>query len=103
MRCSDLTWEEIERILENLLPYLVGPGLLAVVASETLKRYFRKKHEFELVRYSRLFEERVQVIKVLYEKLVQMNQAMVGFMSPVLVFEDKKTEEDVERCAQLFF
>ena len=80
-------------LLQNLGYFLIGSGILAFVAKTLFEKYMKNsledhKHRLELIsqeqqiRYSKLHNDRADVIRALYQKLVEMERSMRFYVFP---------------------
>jgi len=77
-------------LITNLLYFIIGTGIIGWLIRSIIKTWLDKdieKYKWKLnresVRFSKLYSERARIIRDLYYKLFDFEQAMSSFVSPV--------------------
>ncbi len=90
----------IQEVIVDLLYFLIGSGLIVWTIRAIIKLWLDKdierykwKLSKESIRFSKLYEERAKIIRDLYYKLFDFEQAMASFVSPMQWAGEKPMKE----------
>lgn len=91
---------DISDLVANLLYFLIGSGVFSILIWYIIKMWFDKdmekykvKLQRETIRYSKLYEQRADILKEIYYKFFDFEQAMGSFLSPMQMAGDPSMEE----------
>jgi len=113
-----MNWLEVT---QNLFTVLIGSGVIGFFSKELFKYYLDKsidkyhlqlnketesfKHQLQLItqehqiQYLKLHSDRVEVIKLLYQKLVMLEKAMCSYMARYKLIDSFNNEEEKQKLA----
>ena len=90
----------VQEVIVNLLYFLIGSGLIVWTIRAIIKLWLEKdieKYKWKLskesIRFSKLYAERGKIIRDLYYKLFDFEQAMASFVSPMQLAGEKPMKE----------
>ena len=96
-----MNWNEL---IQNLGIFTIALGILAFLAKSLFTHYMNQKinehkHKLQLItqehqiRYSKLHQERAEVIKILYNKLIKMEESMFSYLKPIRLSNNTNRNE----------
>ncbi|HEY0262455.1 MAG TPA: hypothetical protein VGB95_05475 [Chitinophagales bacterium] len=99
----------IETLIQWGLTSLASSGSVLFVAQKWIEARFEKQNnEFQNtldtklsrfnIQFSKLHQDRAEVIKELYAKLIELHYAMLDYTSPGRIYYEKETPESKERA-----
>lgn len=94
---------DIRDLITNLIYFIIGTGIMGWLIRSVIKLWLDKdieKYKWKLnkeyVRFSKLYSERAKIIRDLYYKLFDFEQAVSSFVSPVQWAGEKPMKEKLK-------
>ena len=91
---------EISELLKNLIYFMIASGLITWLIQSLVKKWIDKDIELykwklskESIRFSQLYGERAKILRDLYHKLFDFEEAMKSYTSPMQWAGDKPMKD----------